>query len=144
MQLLSQRDKRWSWKPIGDTTSTIGRWGCTITAISMLSDYFKCFNDPAWMAKNLRFTSEAKIIWKSVTEKLCFQFVYRYYKNDKDAFNQALKDPKMACILEEKSRHWVTALRRLPMGYWVADPWTGSKRILFDSAVSGGATFKKG
>lgn len=112
----------------------------------MLSDYFKCFQDPRWMAKNLRFLVD-KVLWQSISEKLCFDFVWRFYNYQEERILEALKDPKMACILEVKKKHWVVGVRKstLPWSkyYKIIDPWTGKEGWLHANDISGGATFRK-
>jgi hypothetical protein len=89
----------------------------------MASDYFGCYQDPGWMSKYLQFTIGGLIIWQSIEKVLCFKFKRRYYNNNIQKFTKALKDPKTVCLLQYKSRHWLVAMKRLPGGYWVADPW---------------------
>lgn len=139
---LSQRDARWGGKTIGKSTSLIKDYGCTITCLSMLSDYFGAFRYPSWMATNLSFLVD-KVIWKSVSEKLTFNFVWRFYGFQENRIDEAIKNPKTACLLEIKKRHWVVAARKLPGGYWTIDPWTGRGNFYLKSSISGGATFIK-
>ena len=149
MQILSQLDSRWGSKPIGQTKILIKDMGCTITCISMASDYFKCFQNPGWMAKYLQFTTkdssvgEAKIIWQSIEKVLCFKFQYRYYSYNEQSCIDALKNPRIVCLLEIKKSHWVVAMNKIPGGYWVADPWGGKKKIILSSTISGSAVLIK-
>lgn len=146
MVYLSQRDPRWGWRKIGNSESLIKDYGCTITCISMLADYFGCFQDPAWMAKNLRFIVD-KVIWQSVTEKLCFDFTWRFYKFEEKRILDALKSPSAACLFEIKKRHWVVGVRKSAYAWskWflTIDPWTGEKKWYHQDDISGGATFRK-
>jgi len=145
MKVLSQRDPIWAGDYIGKTKVTIGKQGCTITCISMLSDYYNCFHTPAWMADNLRFTADAKLFWQSVSEKLCFDFTWRGYSPDYVKIDAAIKDPETAVILEVENYHWVVALSKVPLTkiYRIADPWTGSKGLSTRYRyISGYATFK--
>jgi hypothetical protein len=149
MQILSQLDSRWGSKPIGQTEVLIRDKGCTITCISMASDYFECFQNPGWMAKYLQFTvknssvGEAKIIWQSIEKVSCFKFEFRYFYYNEQACIKAIKNPRKVCLLEIKKSHWVLALNKIPGGYWVADPWGGKKRIALASSVSGSAVLIK-
>lgn len=139
---LSQRDARWDWKTIGKSKSLIRNYGCTITSISMASDYFGCYHDPAWMAKNLSFQNDL-VLWESINKVLCFGFQFRHYKNNKDVFIEAIKNPKTVLLLNVYNRHWVIATKRLIGSYMVVDPWTGKNKVFFDSSVSGGAVLSK-
>lgn len=140
---LSQRDPKWGGKTIGKTKYLIKDWGCTITCIAMLSDYFKDYHDPAFMAKKLDFTDEAKIYWKSIDRELKFKFEWRFYNYQETRIIEALKNPNKACVLEIKKRHWVVALRKVPYGYWVADPWDGRNKFMSTSSISGGTILVK-
>jgi len=140
---LSQRDIRWGWKPIGNTKYLVRDWGCTLTCVSMASDYFGCYQDPAWCAKNLTYTADAKILWQSIEQKLCFKFKWRFYKHDKFMILDGIQDPNKVCLLNVYGRHWVLATRKVPFGYWVVDPWTGTNKYYGEGAVTGGTILIK-
>lgn len=144
---LSQRDSRWASTKIGYSSITVGRYGCTLTCISMLSDYFGCFLDPKRLASEiLKFTKDGLILWGSVTSKIpCMEFEKRLYKRDDAEIDLSLKDPKKAVILQVELYHWVVALRKLPLGvYLIADPWTGTVRLSTAyKNISGSAHFLK-
>lgn len=146
MVYLSQRNPKWGNKPIGNSNSLIKDYGCTVTCISMLSDFYGCYKDPAWNAKYLSFLVD-KLIWKSVTEKLCFKFVYRYYTKNMVEFEKAMKGKTTACLFEVNKKHWVVAVRKstYPWSKWylTIDPWTGTKNWYHEDSISGGATFDK-
>ena len=144
MILISQQSPKWNFKTIGNSKTTIGAMGCTICGLSMLSDYFGGYKDPAWMSKNLQFMYD-KVIWKSIDKVLNFNFVWRGYKYDEKVILDALKDPKKACLLEIRKAHWVVGIKKVPLlGYWVADPWPigGSRHFYPVSYISGFSTFK--
>jgi len=138
---LSQRDPHWSFKTIGNSKSTIGAYGCTLTCVSMASSWFNCYQDPAWMAKNLRYLNDL-IIWQSINEKTCFDFEWRYYKNDQAKFKEAISNPRKICMLQVFGRHWVLATSKLWTGYTAVDPWTGTFKYYANTAVSGGTVLK--
>jgi ABC-type bacteriocin/lantibiotic exporter with double-glycine peptidase domain len=140
MVLLSQRDPRWSFKTIGQSTSTIGAYGCTITGLSMLSDWYGGYKDPAWMAKNLSFLVD-KVIWSSVTAKLSFKFVWRFYGYDEGRILPALAGKTTSCLLQVRGNHWVVGIKKVGSYYWIADPWDGKRKFINKSIISGGATF---
>lgn len=145
---ISQRDKKWADNKIGRSNLRIGDYGCTITSIAMLSDYYGCYHDPSWMAKNLSFTPDGLIYWTSVNDKLCFKWKYRYKKYDEKIATQYTKDPDKAVLFEVqwgRARHWVIAIRRLYGSTWfIADPWTGwyGTTAKFNG-ITGMATFQK-
>lgn len=140
MKILSQRDPAWATKKIGQSNITVGQYGCTITCVSMSSDWFKCFQNPGWMAKYLKFTSGGLILWQSIADVLCFKFIWRGYPSNfkQGEIDEALKNPKKTCLLNvSNGKHWVLGIYRVPFSktYWVADPWTGTKK--FYSGVIG-------
>ena len=146
MIYLSQRDPKWAAKTIGKSTSTIGRYGCVITCISMLSDWYGCYQNPGWMAKNLSFLRDL-LIWSSVEKKLCFRFVKRYYKKDMAAFKAAMAGKDTACLLHVHGNHWVIGIRKstYPWSRWwlTVDPWIGGKKWYHENEIVGGATFTR-
>ena len=132
MITLSQRDSRWSQIKLGDSPLTVGRYGCTTTCVSMLTDYFKCFVDPGAMAKErLRFTSGGLLIWSSVNFPR-MKFEKRLYsRNDAEIVKSLLRDPNRAVIFEVDYSHWVVATGKLPWTdiYTIADPWRGDRSL---------------
>lgn len=140
---LSQRDARWSAKTIGKTSLTLGRWGCTITCISMLSSFFDCFKDPATIAKTPGlFTDQALIIWGGV--KALFKGKLEHVKRigghgkavcDRKAIDESLlKFPETAVILEVANfSHWVVAVGKYGNDYYVIDPLDGKKKLALKS-----------
>lgn len=139
MLILSQRVPYGDTK-IGNTTRTLAEVGCTITCVAMSSSYFGEYKTNKELASALRFTSDAKILWSSIGEVFkTFKFSWRFYTNDRGIIDEALKNPQKTCLLNvDHGGHWVLGIKRL-FGdtYWVADPWTGSRKVY--SGVVGGA-----
>lgn len=143
MQILSQRDPRWASKFLGKSKSTVGRYGCTITSISMLLDYFKKYKNPGFLADNLVFTKEGLIIWGSLPT-VGFQLEKRFYGNDTTLIDAALKHPNKGVIIQVENYHWVLGLgKSIFGGYRIADPWFGdistTRRY---KSITGGAVIK--
>lgn len=147
MLRLSQRDPRWAAEKIGDSPYTVGRYGCTLTSVSMASDYFRCYKDPKWMARNLSYTKDGLILWQSIGKNLCFEFLWRFYTFNQKVIDRALKDPDQVCLLQVQNYHWVVAVRKVPFTstYVIADPWTGttSTTLRYNNQVTGGAVLKR-
>jgi len=140
MKVLSQRDPAWSQTKIGNTNITIGRYGCTLTSISMLSDYFGCYKSPKDMASFLKYDASGRILWQSAKFDK-FRFLKRTYSKNDVEIRDAIKSPKKAVILELGYSHWVVACKDLGvLGYWVADPYDGKKR-LNTKKITGAAFF---
>lgn len=130
MKFLSQRDPRWAEKKLGASSLTIGRYGCTTTCCSMLSDYFGCYTSPDQIAAHKDwYTPEGLVLWiRFKFEKM--KFTWRDYKRDDAKIKEALKDPNQAVILQvDNGSHWVVALSATWFGnsYMIADPWDGTK-----------------
>lgn len=154
MIFLSQRDINWGECKLGESTLLMKRWGCTTTAISMLTDYFKCFRSPSMIAANVNFYTNKKhkagaglILWANLKFD-SMKFDERTYGADHDKIKQALKDPKRACILEVDSVHWVVAYSTRVMkkdDYIIIDPWDGKKKNLLGSykKITGAAFFSE-
>lgn len=144
MVILGQRDYRWSGIRLTPSKLTCGRYGCTTTCISMLSDYFKCFRMPSEViGTNIKYTKDGLIMWEAINFPK-FAFEKRVRTFDPSAIQVSLKDPKKAVILEVDHSHWVVALsKNLFGGYNIADPWTGKKSTTRSyRAVTGSAHFK--
>lgn len=132
MIYLSQRNPKWAAVKMGDTPFTVGRYGCTLTALSMATDYFKKFKgewkSPNYLATNLKFTKGGLVIWGSLPLLLNCRLLQRVYSYSKDLLNAALKSPYRAALLQVEGFHWVIATGRNWFGNIIAvDPWTGEK-----------------
>ncbi len=149
MTLLSQRDPAWAQTLLGSSKCTVGRYGCTTTSISMLSDYFGSFVTPKELASSvLKYTTDGLILWPSVDNIKHMRFNQRIYKRDDAVIQACLKDPNLACILQvNHGQHWVVALRKTLFGnsYIVADPWSGDKCDVISRYhnITGIATFSR-
>ena len=130
MRILSQRDKAWRDANLGQSSLTVGRFGCTTTCLSMLSDYFNCYVTPAEIAHNAaNYTKDGLVVWKNLKFGK-FRFVARDYAEDRAKISEFIKDPDKAVILNvDGGHHWVVALRKSLVGndWVVADPWNGDK-----------------
>jgi len=146
MITLSQRDVRWRDKLIGQSRETIGQSGCTITCLSMLSDYYFGLKNPPdeylrpdFLAEKLLFTPDGLVYWKSVNSVCPFEFAWRYYTRDDYVILGALENPVRSVILRVNfsnyssvNKHWLvaTGISSLGLkmgGFTVADPWTGKR-----------------
>lgn len=139
---LCQRDKRWAEYPLGGLT--VGRIGCTITCLSMLTDYFGHFYDPGQLSVKLKFTSAGKIIWGSMKDVLPFMLENRLFSRNVYEINASLQHPKKAVILNVDSEsHWVLAIGKgfIKNTWRTIDPWTGKVRVVKLWEISGSAHF---
>ena len=146
MQKLCQRDPLWASNKIGKTNLTVGRFGCTLTCISMIDSYFeKVYKLPGYLAKYLDFTPGGLIIWGSLSRELPFVLRDRFQGFQKQKIDQALRLDNMACILEVDHSHWILATRLIPFTntYMIVDPWDGKIKttMAYKNRITGGATF---
>ena len=141
MKTLSQRDPRWSWKKLGQSQASVGRYGCTVTSISMGTDYFNKWEDPGELAETLSFTLDGSILWASLPLKTCLKLETRFYGQKDDLIQEALKNPKKVVLIQVENYHWVLGLgRNLFGGYRIADPWFGDKSTTKRyKSITGGA-----
>jgi hypothetical protein len=141
MQFLSQRDKRWAAEKLGQSQSTVGRYGCTITSISMGTDYFKQWVTPFDLAHKLSFTGGGSILWGSLPSVTCLKLEKRFFGQQDALIQEALKNPRKVVLIQVENYHWVLGLgRNLFGGYKIADPWFGDKSTTKRyKNISGGA-----
>lgn len=132
MIILNQKNPLWRNKKIGKSQSSIGEFGCTISCLSMISDWYKKYKNPEWMSDNLSFTPDGRIFWTSITEsELPMKFVYRYYAKDDAKIKKILASKDGTCILQVNNNHWVFLIGYSKiLGYKVADPFYGDTTYL--------------
>lgn len=139
---FSQRDFRWSEKTIGQSGQTIGRIGCTVTSISMLSTFYGDNFFPNEIVDKCLFTPQGLIIWASCIFPH-FKFEWREYNRNEKNIRDALKHPDRSVILQVANKsHWVVAIRSTkPLG--IADPWLGDKTTMarYKDNITGAAYF---
>jgi hypothetical protein len=138
MELIKQGDIRWGKITMGGSGVSLAYAGCVTSCVSMASSYFKCFKNPGVLAKELSYTPTGLLFWKSINKVLCFKFLWRGYKDEQKVIDEALRNPKKACLLNVMSGlHWVLGIYRIPFTskYWVADPIDGKRK--FYSGVVG-------
>jgi ABC-type bacteriocin/lantibiotic exporter with double-glycine peptidase domain len=145
MKILSQRDPTWSNVKLGASPLTIGRYGCTTTGLSMLSDYFYCYMRPDQIAAQTNwYTPQGLVIWGNLDFKH-MEFVKRGFGWKTNEIEAAIKSPDMAILLEVNNAHWVVALSKALLGaYRIADPFFGDKSTTkrYGNAITGYAIFK--
>ncbi len=148
MITLSQRDPRWAPAKLGNSQLTCGRYGCTTTCISMLSDYFGNYTTPGSLASNpTNYTHDGLVLW-SMLKIEGFHFTRRQYGRFDDDIKKALADPDRAVILEVANKsHWVVATGKPIVGtaYKIADPWLGDRSTIarYNNDITGAAYFQR-
>lgn len=146
MVKLSQRDPRWASHRMLPSALTLGRYGCTSTCLSMLSDYYGHFRTPNVMASaHIVYNKEGLIIWDKMKLQ-GFNFVKRLREVNHKAIQESLKHKDTSVILEVDHCHWVVALSKVPFTntYRIADPWDGKVKLSTAyKAVTGSAHFTR-
>jgi hypothetical protein len=139
IKYVSQRDLKWSTIKLGTSDVTVGRMGCLVTCLSMLSDYFGCYQTPGEIAMNpSNFDGSANVSWVGLnfpkfsfrwregsmfsdSKKLDMEMIKSYMAKDGGG------NPDRAVVLEVANHsHWVVALwPTFDNDILVIDPWTG-------------------
>lgn len=147
MVYFCQRDPRWASLKIPPSSLTVGRYGCTLTCLAMLSSYFQPTRSPEEIIPKLQFTADGRIIWASVNFEN-WRFKERVHNFNPSAVQQHIKDHDLAVMLEiAAGSHWVVAIKWSPIKslIQIADPWNGSKTIMsrYHSDITGAAYFER-
>jgi len=131
MENLSQRNALWKDIKIGNSTSTIGNYGCTITAIAMLAGTTPDVVNAFLTAVNGFLVD--RIIWTKINETklgLHFPDMGRQYVYNDVAVREAI-EKNGGCLVEvdydgvvatPSDRHWVLYIGN----HQLIDPWTGT------------------
>lgn len=139
MLKVSQLDLRWAADRLGASPLTIGRYGCTTSCISMISDDFGCFKSVVALAHNAaNYTKDGLILWNALNLTFAgeMRFVWRGYGakgkgtpvTDFSSIMNALANPKQRVALEvNNGAHWVKLVKKNTIGKdWTAiDPLGG-------------------
>lgn len=147
MKYLSQLNPEWSAKLIGKTPFTIGRWGCLITCISMLSDYYGVYKDPSELANALTFDKYGRLYWKTVNS--VWPKIHHRIRGDgfsATLLRAVLKSDDRSAVLELNHAHWVVAVRPTWYGHYIiVDPIDGRKkstRVYGKTPITGYSIFQ--
>lgn len=131
MENLSQRDIRWKDIKIGNSTSSIGNFGCTLTTLAILANTTPDVVNAFLTAVN--GFSVDRIIWSKLNEtKLGLHFPDngRQYVYNDVAVREAI-EKNGGCLVEvdydgvvatPSDRHWVLYIGN----HNLIDPWTGT------------------
>jgi hypothetical protein len=129
MEILKQGDNRWNRFTIGKTKFTLGRWGCTITSLCMmLSKFTLAYPMPDAAAKQWKFDSSGRIIWKT-TDFQFAKFIWRYAYNNVTAIEKYGNDPNKGVIVEVDNYHWCCVNRVVGGKPVLYDPLTGEELL---------------
>ena len=138
VDVLRQYDSRWKNKYIAQSCASIGKYGCTLTSVTMLYSYQTGTSyTPDVVDDMLRFTSGGAVYWDSVTKLTGYQ---RYYSFDLYTIYNQLKQGKPVIIggkAHNGNTHWVIitgytgdGVNLSPSNFIINDPGNASRTNL--------------
>jgi len=158
IEYLSQRNPKWAETIMGSGSLTVGRYGCTTTCISMLTDYFGCKQSPKQIALNKKnYSNDSNISWIGLNFPT-FSFRWRegnLFSNAQNKIDIAMiksylaPNPDRAVLLEVANRsHWVVGLwwSEYDEDILAIDPWTGETCLVYKTYknITGASLFVRG
>lgn len=154
MNVLLQTDPRWSNVLLGASHLTIGRYGCTTTAVAQLSTLWGHPLTPDQIAKRPEcYTKpgdkqgEGLIIWEALNlPGLKFDRRIRVYSPSE--IIKDISNPNKAVLLQVNyGQHWLLAERKVWFrnDFICADPWLGKMVSAIGDyhVITGSAHFSK-
>ena len=130
-----QTDNRWSWVTLGSSGQTMGKIGCTTTAVAMAESYrLGRTIYPDAMAKKLSYTATGSLYWPEnyigVTSGLDLKAIYNYLKAGKPVI--------VGFSTKDGNQHWAiiygysggSSLKA--GGFLIKDPGMKSRTTLAD------------
>jgi ABC-type bacteriocin/lantibiotic exporter with double-glycine peptidase domain len=148
MKYLCQTSPEWAGVKIGNTKQTVGRIGCAISCVSMISDYFGEYKSPKEIAQKGHFTTDGRLYWDSISKLFKkFKFVSRTGKN-MAKIKQAIVDPNQAVMIQvNNGSHWMTCVHAetYASDFLCVDPINGKVRSALGDYrnITGAAFFTK-
>ena len=145
--ILSQRDARWAWKPLGFSTGSIGDFGCLVACLTMLAretdvskvnDLMKQFGDFANGNYNSPFLGNL-VVWGNVQNALkSLKLVERGWSYDNNKVKAWIEkgypvivQVDAAPIGAPRTDHFVLFIGDQKL----VDPWTGRIRPTSDFPI---------
>ena len=156
IKYLSQQDPQWKDLPMSGTTLTIGNDGCAMTCMSMLTDFYGCYQTPAQLAQSPVYDKGGQAQWLNMDfPTFCFRYAdsnqFGAFTPDMGLLNAYLDnghgDPDKACLIcititpyrgGTPYTHFLLGLWPLPetKDIYVIDPWDAKSKPLFLSYPS--------
>lgn len=152
IQYESQRDPKWANILMAGSQLTIGNYGCAVTCLSMLSDYYGCKQTPDQIGINPKFIPGGSVNWIALDFPT---FSFRYSDGNLFNTNQSVIDNGLlksylsdvdngdrSAIIQitvappkggQSYTHFLVGLWPLPdtQDIMVIDPWDGKSKPLF-------------
>jgi GH25 family lysozyme M1 (1,4-beta-N-acetylmuramidase) len=138
---LSQRDTRWASHKLGYSYYTIGGYGCLITAISMILNWYGKQTDPAQLNDALvrvgGFTG-ANLYWNAIAQVQPDVYLAKaidcyYIPAPLHEIDALLADDVPVLVHVDFTpggavdQHWVLIVGKSGSDYIINDPWTGEQ-----------------
>ena len=134
---ISQQDPRWKNLPLGNSSLTIGSYGCALTSVAMYLSGFNYPEDSASLNTKLKSKGgfvDAAIVWGSVTSIYpAVKYKNLILSRDTDAPIDLISTSVLAgqpVLLEVDSSpnpglqtHWVLAYNKVGQDFLILDPW---------------------
>ena len=141
---LSQVDPRWKDVQLGTSASTIGGYGCLITCVSMMLDYYGYNTNPALLNEELKVHSgyangnllmwgQVPVIYPGVT------YDGKWEGSRNDIIDKCLADDRPAIVHVDYNpatapieQHWVLVVGKKDGKYIINDPKDGAQVVFND------------
>lgn len=139
INLMSQKDSRWASNKLGTSSVTIGSYGCLITSVAMVCDYYGKKTNPAKINQALidvnGYANENLLIFdkvETIYPDIVVDWEYFLSSPPTSMIDQALKNDIPVIIqvdyntnTPELEQHWVVVVGKDDKGYLIADPIDG-------------------
>ena len=120
---LSQRDSRWKYEKLGYGNTTIGSYGCLLTALTCLARIDDVRKVNEILKKNNGYVGDNGnlIVWSKVSTIPGLTFKYKYYYYDNEKVKQIIAK-NGGCIVEVDGtpiggyRHWLLFIGKKVFG----------------------------
>lgn len=141
---LSQVDPRWKDIQLGTSSSTIGGYGCLITCVSMMLDYYGYNTNPALLNEELKvhagYANGNLLVWGSIPsiyKEVTYDGKWEGSRND--IIDKLLADNRPAIIHVDYNpatapieQHWVLVVGKRDGKYIINDPKDGAQVVFND------------
>ena len=130
---LQQNDFKWANVRFSKANLTIKSKGCAIVGLTMLAQFYGEDTDPEKLSKQLRFTPDGDVYWKSFTKIFKdIKYVRAYKWADTSADLKIIDDLLVEWPLlvetrigwRRKQMHWVVIWKKEDGRYLMSDPLT--------------------
>jgi len=142
----SQKDPRWATDRLGQTSDTMGRDGCLVTAAAMALTNLGFQTNPQDLNKRLTatnsFTKRGWLIWDGISRVTDGRAKATYYdKVDAPTIDACMRRgdyPMVQFYLPNGRSHWAMIVKHDARGYHMRDPLRVSEKpLIFPAGIKG-------